>query len=139
MSVMDSDQSAEDILKRAAEVCRALRCYRVVETDTQEHFGPRTQEVEERIQVGSDSFTRRLVEGDNEPHEELILRGETYWREPTGGWVKPIVVASSGMTTWQGTDAGKMLFRIGWMAVYSRWLILATSRDCPTKREAAAC
>ena len=65
---------------------------------------------EERIQVGSDSFTRRLVEGDNEPHEELILRGETYWREPTGGWVKPIVVASSGMTTWQGTDAEEDAF-----------------------------
>jgi hypothetical protein len=109
MSAMDAGRPAQEILKRAAEACRVVRSYRVVETDVQEHFTGRTEEVEERIQVGDDSYSRRIgADGHSDPHEELTFRGETYWRESTGGWAKPIVVASrslSAVTTWQGDDA----------------------------------
>jgi hypothetical protein len=115
MSVKHSGRSDEDILKRAVAVCRAIRSYRVVQMETQEHLGSRTQAIEERIQVGHDSHSRRREEeGDGDPHEELIFRGETYWRKSAGEWEKPILVAAAAtsvVTRWEGTDSEPDPFR----------------------------
>jgi hypothetical protein len=95
MSATNWAQSAEDILKRAVEVCRAVRSYRVVETQYQEAGANRGEEKEERIRVGGDEYGRRLEADD--PGEWLEFRGNLYARAPTHEWEAMTLVASTSV------------------------------------------
>jgi hypothetical protein len=93
---MDTGPSPEEMLKRAAEVCRAVHSYRVVETQYHEAGARRGEEKEERIRAGGDEYRRRLDADDAE--ESLDFRGETYLRGPEGEWEKMTLVALASLT-----------------------------------------
>jgi hypothetical protein len=95
MSAMDAGWPAQEIVKRAAEACRAVRSYRVMETQFREAGANRSEEKEERIRVGSDEYRRRLEAGD--PEEWLDFRGESYVRGPNDDWEGMTLVASASV------------------------------------------